>query len=191
MPKGIKGFKAGHKHSEEVKQKISIANSKRIEFKCDMCKKLSYDKPSSYKRKKRHFCSMSCYSEFRKTSLSFEEQHAYKGIRKNGESKQVYHKRYCKNNPDVISHLKARRYAKEKNAKGSHTLEEWNKLKDSCGDVCIFCGVDDKLTKDHIIPLSKGGTDYIENIQPLCRSCNSKKYNHIHKNPELIGDKND
>ena len=54
MPKGIKGFKTGHKHSEEVKQKISIANSKRIEFKCDMCKKLSYDKPSSYKRKKRH-----------------------------------------------------------------------------------------------------------------------------------------
>jgi 5-methylcytosine-specific restriction endonuclease McrA len=101
----------------------------------------------------------------------------------------IYHKRYCKNNPDVIAHLKARRYAKEKNAKGSHTLEEWNRLKDSCGNVCVFCGSNEKLTKDHIIPLSKGGSDYIENIQPLCKSCNSKKHNHIYENLELIKEK--
>lgn len=179
------------KHSEETKKKISEALSRKIEFNCDMCGKLSRDRPSHYNRKKRHFCSMDCYSEFRKTKLPLEEQHAYKGIRKNGESKQIYHKRYCKNNPDVISHLKARRYAKEKNAEGSHTLTEWTDLKDSYGNVCAFCGSNEKLTKDHIIPLSKGGSDYIENIQPLCKSCNSKKHNHIYESPELIEVKED
>ena len=77
------------KHSKETKDKISKALSKRIEFNCDMCGKMSSESPSHYNKKKRHFCSMGCYSEFRKTKLPLEEQHAYKGLRKEGDSKQT------------------------------------------------------------------------------------------------------
>lgn len=183
-----KGFQKGHTLSEESKKKISEKLSKKIKFNCDFCGKENQDKPSSYARKKKHFCNKNCYADYRREYYSIEEHNNYQGVRKSGESKQVYHRRYAKNNPDIIAHLKARRYAREKGAIGNHSLEEWNLLKESYGNNCVSCGQNKFLTKDHIIPLSKGGTDFIENIQPLCRSCNSQKHTKIiiFENPELL-----
>jgi hypothetical protein len=31
------------------------------------------------------------------------------------------------------------------------------------------------LTRDHILPRSKGGTDALSNLQPMCKICNEKK----------------
>lgn len=40
---------------------------------------------------------------------------------------------------------------------------------------CVHCGYDADLTADHIEPEVKGGRTGIDNLQTLCRSCNSKK----------------
>jgi hypothetical protein len=40
---------------------------------------------------------------------------------------------------------------------------------------CKHCDSHVDLSVDHIHPKSKGGTDDLENLQTLCRSCNSKK----------------
>jgi 5-methylcytosine-specific restriction endonuclease McrA len=42
---------------------------------------------------------------------------------------------------------------------------------------CLHCGSKDNLSVDHINPESYGGTLDIENLQTLCRYCNSKKSN--------------
>lgn len=40
---------------------------------------------------------------------------------------------------------------------------------------CAACGTKGKMTKDHIIPLSRGGTDFAYNLQPMCLGCNIRK----------------
>ncbi len=43
------------------------------------------------------------------------------------------------------------------------------------GRICLCCGSKFKIQIDHVIPLSRGGTNWPDNIQPLCKSCNCKK----------------
>lgn len=83
-----------------------------------------------------------------------------------------------------FSHRVKIRRARAKGSGGSHTLGEWETLKAQYGFTCPCCKKSEPiiiLTQDHIIPITRGGTHNIENIQPLCRSCNSKKHLQIIK----------
>ncbi|MFJ8346043.1 HNH endonuclease [Streptomyces sp. NPDC094153] len=42
---------------------------------------------------------------------------------------------------------------------------------------CSVCGTDQDLTGDHVLPLSRGGSNAVDNIRVLCRSCNSRRGN--------------
>jgi 5-methylcytosine-specific restriction endonuclease McrA len=63
----------------------------------------------------------------------------------------------------------------KKKASGEFTYAEFKQLCDRFGNVCLCCGMEKKLTPDHVIPLSRGGSNNIDNIQPLCFECNHRK----------------
>ena len=109
----------------------------------------------------------------------------------NKQKTSVYNRKYKQTHREKTrEHSRKRRCLKLKIV-GSHSIGEWELLKKQYGATCPCCGRAEPeivLTLDHIIPLTKGGSDYIENIQPLCKSCNSKKKNRIiAKYPTVFG----
>lgn len=60
---------------------------------------------------------------------------------------------------------------------GKHTEKEWQEKQIQYHFRCAYCEKKPKrLEKDHIIPIARGGTDYIDNIVPACRQCNRRKH---------------
>lgn len=66
-------------------------------------------------------------------------------------------------------------------ALGTHTAAQWATLRGLCGERCVACGKPEYdlhggiVCKDHILPISLGGSDHISNLQPVCRPCNTKR----------------
>ena len=104
-----------------------------------------------------------------------------------GYKKEIkeYGKKYRKENPEAGRKKERKRRAIKENIIETFSDKEWlQKLKDTFG-VCPKCnkyvGIH-KLTLDHIKPISKAkeGQIYsIDDVQPLCHSCNSRKGNRI------------
>lgn len=104
-------------------------------------------------------------------------------------------KKYAKKNIEHIKKYQKEYFQSEQGkaaiARGNHkrrtflkdsindlTSEQWEEIKKSQNYACLHCGRKEpeiKLTRDCIVPVSKGGRYTKSNIQGLCRSCNSKK----------------
>lgn len=80
-----------------------------------------------------------------------------------------------KHHRDSIMHGLSQR-AKALGISGDITFGQWYALKAIYGDICLACGAAEDLEPDHVVPLARGGSNLIENIQPLCRRCNLSKH---------------
>ena len=168
MPKGLKGFQKGHSYFVKNRP-IGKLNPN---WKGGIC--------SDEKKYHREYGKR--YREKNKEKIAKRVKEWKKKHRKNVSEASV---RWAKRNPEKKAFENNKRRVLRANAKGSHTLEEWKRLKEQYNYSCAICGKrepfigqkSERLTEDHIIPLSKGGADDIGNIQPLCFSCNCKKYN--------------
>ena len=178
------------KLSEEHKRKLSESHKKPImENKlCESCS-LAFYKPVKFSKTQwriTRFCSKKCSGIWmakikkgipapwsrRPMSDDTKKKHSKAKTKRTPEYKKEYY------------NLKGlERYARLRGSEGKFTLKEWEEVKCKHHFCCVYCGKSEeeaKLTKDHIIPLTKGGSNWISNIQPLCQSCNSRKYNKIY-----------
>jgi 5-methylcytosine-specific restriction endonuclease McrA len=96
----------------------------------------------------------------------------------NREQEARRHSEWSRANPGQARIARDRYRNRKRGVKGAHTLAEADALLRTQKYRCASCRADlrkTKKSKDHIIPISKGGADDIRNIQWLCFSCNCKK----------------
>lgn len=85
-------------------------------------------------------------------------------------------RQWAKRNPEKTTAFYHKYRTERTKGGGAYSAAEWKALVEHFGNKCLCCGrTDVKLTADHIVPVSRGGTSNIDNIQPLCQTCNSKK----------------
>jgi len=83
---------------------------------------------------------------------------------------------WAKKNPVAARALVARRRAIKLRAPGRYTASDVGAmLVDQCGR-CANCRTELRLMQvDHIVPLSRGGSNWPSNLQLLCETCNKRK----------------
>jgi 5-methylcytosine-specific restriction endonuclease McrA len=99
----------------------------------------------------------------------------------NREEVIAHSKEWVENNLEKVKQFKANNSRKRRAAKhesrGNFTAIEFKKLCERYGNRCLSCGAADVAVEaDHVVPLTRGGSDDIDNIQPLCGSRNRSKF---------------
>lgn len=127
----------------------------------------------------------------------FPERLAAKRDRDREEQAKRYHadpetakrlaRESLKRNPETKTAIDHGRRAAKLQAEGSHTADDlraiWERQNGRCAKCASEChrGKHDglKWTIDHVVPLSRGGSEWPSNLQGLCLSCNAAKKNRL------------
>jgi len=89
----------------------------------------------------------------------------------------IMRRRYALAHPDASRAACANRRSRIRNATGTHTKEDISKQYRAQKGKCYYCGreVGKNYHVDHIIPLSRGGTNDPSNLVIACPECNVRK----------------
>jgi 5-methylcytosine-specific restriction endonuclease McrA len=83
---------------------------------------------------------------------------------------------WCRTNPERKRATSENRRAVKAMATGTITPEAWQAVLHQFSNACAHClKTGEPMTMDHVLALSRGGSHEIDNVVPLCKSCNSSK----------------
>ena len=137
--------------------------------------KLSVKKQSERRYKKhREKILVSC-KEYRQRNRDKVSSYATRYYQKNKPHRKELSRKWKKDNPKTVALHASRRRKNCDSAKGYCDKKQLDGRFNYHGNRCYYCGCEGKMTLDHRIPFSRGGTNWPANIVPACKSCNCSK----------------
>jgi 5-methylcytosine-specific restriction endonuclease McrA len=116
------------------------------------------------------------FVEYRKKNPEAVSRSQSEWRKRNPEKVNIMKRKWREANREKCAATNHARRARVAGNGGKFTAQEWKDLCERYENKCLCCGRSDvKLAADHVIPLKNGGVNTIENLQPLCKSCNSSK----------------
>lgn len=136
--------------------------SPKSKYSCESCLKAKREWGNDYRTK---------------TDKSKRVQSQYKSVAKNPQKYRAIKEKYRQRHKDKWVDYTNRRRARKRGSGGEIAEKDWKLVTSLYGNRCLCCGAENQIERDHIVPISKGGRNSVENIQPLCKTCNRKKWN--------------
>ena len=154
-----------------------------MEFK--ICNKCNEEKPNTneyfaFSNKPKGLLKSSCKmcdKEYYKKNRDKIINQYKEYYRNNKEAVSMYKKEYYKDNKDKMVFYANKRRCIEIGNGGNYTKEQWKETLEYFDYKCAYTGecIKDNLNIEHIIPVSKGGTNYIWNLVPSTPQANISK----------------
>lgn len=151
-------YKNNREKLRQYKKRHYRENRKRI-----LARVKQYREDNPEKRKQ--------YHKDNRDHLSASRKRYY---RENRERELTSSKQWKENNPEKNREYNHRRRSLRMNNGGTLTAQDIRMIKTKNTE-CAICHSAGNLELDHIIPLSLGGRNEPQNIQVLCKHCNSSK----------------
>ncbi len=175
-----------------------LRNRKRIQ-----ARQLAYDKEHRQEKRdrekrrrevhpRRHArLKREAYLRNRKRALLTAKRYNLKHRLKKAKAAREWRRRHPRKAKALATKTRHLRRARISKASGSFTHKEFRNLCKRSGYICLCCKrtekqllrINRKLVPDHVIPISRGGNNSIDNIQPLCHAmlggrggCNNRKH---------------
>lgn len=148
---------------------------------CKECnKKKVYDwrikNPEKFKAHSQKHCKSTVRKETRKIWVANNLEKLRERDRRRAGQRKEYLKQHPEKNKKYNDTRNYKRRALNKNISPLNGNER-EYLREYMGDLCFYCGQKKPETLDHLLPLTRGGDNSIENLVLACRPCNSQKNN--------------